>query len=53
LEELETVSERVDEGVNKGELSVFEAYDRMLHEHEKLQNKLNAFIKQVAGVQYT
>ncbi|EGR4210720.1 hypothetical protein VCSRO186_3497 [Vibrio cholerae] len=53
LEKLETVSERVDEGVNKGELSVFEAYDRMLHEHEKLQNKLNAFIKQVAGVQYT
>ncbi len=53
LEELETVSKRLDEGVNKGELSVLEAYDRMLYEHEKLQNKLNSFIKQVAGVQDT
>ncbi|HHX8443243.1 TPA: hypothetical protein ACVO0G_004672 [Vibrio diabolicus] len=53
LEELKVASDRVDDGVNKGELSVFEAYDRILHEHEKLQNKLSSFIKQVSGVQYT
>ncbi len=53
LEELKVVSGRVDEGVNKGELSVFEAYDIMHHEHKRLQKKLNSFIKQVSGVQYT
>ena len=53
LEELKSISDKVDLGVNEGELNVFEAYDRILHEHKKLQEKLNAFIKQVSGVQYT
>ncbi len=53
LEELKTINDRVSEGVNEGELNVFEAYDKILYEHQKLQEKLNTFIKQVSGVQYT
>jgi conjugal transfer/entry exclusion protein len=53
LEELKSTSDKVDMGVNEGELNLFEAYNRILLEHIKLQGKLNTFIKQVSGVQYT
>lgn len=50
LEELKVVSENVDRRVNEGELNLFEAYEKILFEHKKLQKNLNLFIKKVSGV---
>ncbi len=53
IKSIEHLNNDITNSVNEGEINTFEAYDKILFEHEILQVKLNNFIKKVAGIEYS
>ena len=53
IEHLKEVDKNITNSLSEGEINTFEAYDTIVFEHEALQTKLNIFIKQVAGIEYS
>ncbi|HCH5334031.1 TPA: hypothetical protein N2934_004381 [Vibrio parahaemolyticus] len=53
IEELKAADDEISKHAEHNIIIPFEAFDNLLYEYKKLQSKLNKFIKEIAGIQYT